>query len=228
MIYLYRNLELQEQIVLAGDPGEGVSFAAGVCISKKYKDVPLVFHARIESTQFGYELNKMGLFVKKKTGSYPLLAVERNIGAATISKLIDLEYPLERLYKQKTFDRILRKEEERIGWVTTSANRRKMLDDLALAIRKKQIKIYDPQTIAEMLTFIIQERTGEPRPERGHFSDLIMATAIAFQLLGEDMSTAKWAPTEEKTEKDNFLPNRAEGFIVEDPEDTPRDWRSAG
>ena len=93
MIKIYRNLELGEPIFVGGDPGEGVSFAAGVCISKKYKDVPLTYHARIESSAFGYELNKIGLFVKKKTSEFPLLAVERNIGAATIAKLIDLEYP---------------------------------------------------------------------------------------------------------------------------------------
>ncbi len=225
MIKLYRNLEALEPIVLSGDPGEGISFAAGVCISKKYHDVPLVYHARIESPAFGNELYKMGLFVKKKTGDFPLLAVERNIGAATIAKLIELEYPYGKLYRQKTFDRILRQEEDRIGWVTTSTNRRKMLDDLALAIRRKELKVYDKDIVDEMLTFIIAERTGEPRPERNHFSDLIMALAIANQIAGENRIAAKWAPTIEKKEKDNYLPEKAEGFITEKWQEK-RDWRS--
>lgn len=226
MIRLYRNLELMEVCYLAGDPGEGVSFAAGVCISKKYRDVPLVYHARIESSAFGYELNKIGIYVKKKTGEFPLLAVERNIGAATIAKLIDLGYSYGKLYRQKTFDRILRQEEDRIGWVTTSANRRKMLDDLALDVRRKELKIYDPDIVDEMLTFIIQERTGEPRPERGHYSDLIMALAIANQIVKENIVLAKWAPSKEEKEKDNFLPEKAEGFITEKYEEK-KDWRSA-
>lgn len=225
MFKVYRVPEGMEPIFVAGDPGEGVSFAAGVCISKKYKDVPLTYHARIESSAFGYELNKIGMFIKKKTGEYPLLAVERNIGAATIAKLIDLEYPYGKLYRQKTFDRILKKEEDRIGWVTTSANRRKMLDDLAFAIRRKELKIYDPDIVNEMLTFVIQERTGEPRPERNHYSDLIMALAIANQIVGENIIPAKWAPSEKK-EKANFLPDKAEGFIVEKWQEK-KDWRGS-
>ena len=224
MLKLFRNLEIKEEIVVGADPGEGVSYCAAVGISKKYHDTALTFRARIESPQFGYELNKLGLFIKKKTGEYPLLAVERNIGQATIAKLIDLDYPHGRLYKQKTFDRIAQKEEERIGWTTTSANRRKMLDDLAMDIRRKNIKIYDEDIFKEMLTFVINERTGEPRPESGSFSDLIMAMAIANQLTRVDTGTAKWAPRDREPEDPKRLPLKAEGFIVEKWEQ-PKDWR---
>ncbi len=102
-----------------------------------------------------------------------------------------------------------------------------MLDSLAMAIRNKELKIYDKQLISEMLTFVIQERTGEPRPESGTFSDLIMSCAIAYQMLDEYPVKAQWAPTKhERNEK--FLPQKAEGFIVEHPKDNERsDWREA-
>ena len=121
MIRIYRNLEPAEQIVIGGDPGEAVSYSAGAVLSRTYNDVPIVFHSRVESAQFGVELFNLGLYISKKIGSFPLLAIERNIGAATIEKVRDLGYPLERLYRQKTFDRISNKTEERIGWVTTAA-----------------------------------------------------------------------------------------------------------
>lgn len=225
MTRIYRTLEGGEQLVCAGDPGNGVSYSAAVAISRKYKDVPVVFQARVESPQFGYELSNLGLYIKKKTGEYPLLAVERNIGQGTIEKLRDLEYPMDKLYRQKTFDRLLQREEERIGWITTSANRRKMLDTLAMAIRNKELKIYDDQLISEMLTFVINERTGEPRPESGTFSDLIMACAIAYQMLDEVPLQAKWAPRDKKDDG-RSLPQKAEGFITERWEDTiQKDWR---
>ena len=88
----------------------------------------------------------------------------------------------------------MNKEEERIGWVTTSANRRKMLDELAMDIRKKELKIYDEDILSEMLTFVINERTNEPRPESGRFSDLIMALAICNQIVKSTGNQAKWAP----------------------------------
>ena len=100
-----------------------------------------------------------------------------------------------------------------------------MLDDLALDIRRRELKVYDNEIVSEMLTFIVAERTGEPRPERGHYSDLIMALAIANQIAKENIIQSKWAPSAEKKEKDNFLPEKAEGFITEKYEQ-PRDWRS--
>lgn len=226
-VRLYRKLEAGEQLVAAGDPGAGISYSAGVYISRKYLDVPLVFQARIESPQFGYELSNIGLYVKKKTGDYPLLAVERNIGQGTIEKLRNLGYPLAKLYRQKTFDRIAQKEEERIGWMTTVANRRKMLDELAMLIRNKGLKIYDEELISEMLTFVINERTGEPRPESGTYSDLIMALAIANQMLGEMPKSAKWMSPQHK-ENSKFLPKKAEGFVTEEYEpEHNQDWRSS-
>ena len=224
---IYRNLEISERVVIGCDPGEGVSYCAAVAISQKYKDTPLTFHQRIESSQFGYELYNIGLFVKKKTGEFPLLAVERNTGQATIAKLKDLEYPSDKLYKQKTFDRVSQKTEERIGWVTTSGNRRKMLDDLAMDVRKKEIKIYDEDILSEMLTFVINERTNEPRPESGRFSDLIMALAICNQIVKTTGSPAKWAPNQNlKPEDKKRLPLIAEGFIVEHFKDHKQDWRN--
>lgn len=225
-VRVYRLLEGNEETVLSADPGAGWSYSAAVVISRKFKDVPIVFQARIESPQLGYELSNLGLYIKKKTGVYPLLAVERNIGQGTIEKLRDLSYPLDRLYRQKTFDRVLEKEEERIGWVTTVANRRKMLDTLAMVIRNKELKIYDKALISEMLTFVINERTGEPRPESGTFSDLIMACAIAYQMLGEYPTKAEWLSPPKKHDS-RFLPQKAEGFITEryDP-NANKDWRS--
>ncbi len=223
MIRIYRNLEASEEIVIGADPGEGVSYCAAVGLSKKYHDTAVVFHSRIESSQFGYELDKMGLFIKKKTGEFPLIAVERNIGQATIAKLLDLNYPSDKLYRQKTFDRLAEKEEERIGWMTSSANRRKMLDEMAMDLRNKKLLIRDAEIMSEMLTFVINERTGEPRPESGRFSDLIMATAIANQLVRSHTDKGTWAPKQEEEDK-RRLPLKAEGFIVEKYQ-PPRDWR---
>ena len=226
MIKIYRNLEGNEECVVGGDPGEGVSYCAAVVISRKYKDTPLVYHARTESPQFGYELNKIGLYIRKKTGEMPLLAVERNIGQATIAKLLDLGYPYDKLYRQKTFDRINKKEELRIGWTTTSANRRKMLDDLAFDIRNKLLRVYDMEIVSEMLTFVINERTNEPRPESGKFSDLIMALAICNQVRKETGLDAQWGPQPNKPEDKRRLPATAEGFIVEGFQ-KKQDWRNA-
>ena len=224
-VRIFRLLEPAEQLVAGADPGNGVSWAACPLISRKYKDVPLVYHSRVESPEFGEDLFNVGIYVLKKTGSFPLLAIERNIGQATIFKVVELGWPTEKLYRQKTFDRILQKEEERIGFVTSRSNRRKMLDELALKVKRNELKIYDEKIVTEMLTFVINERTNEPRPESGTFSDLIMALAIGNQMLNESWVQAVWAP-QPKPQNDRFIPHRAEGFIVEHP-GPPKDWRNA-
>ena len=183
MIKLYREIEFADDLVVGADPGEGVSWCAGVVISKKYSDTPMIFHGRIESPQFGIELYKMGLYIKTKTGQFPLLAIERNTGAATIEKVRNLGYPSEKLYKKKLFDKVSKTRVDRIGWVTSASNRRKMLDELAMSIRKKEIDVYDKDIISELLTFVIDRRTNEPRHEKGRFSDLIMAAAIGWQIV---------------------------------------------
>lgn len=227
MIKIFRQLEGNENVVMGADPGEGISYCAGIVISKQHNDIPIVYHARVESPQFGYDLNSLGLYIKKKTGHVPLLAVERNIGAATIEKLRNVGYPLAKLYKQKSVDRVTNKEEERIGWVTTASNRRRMLDDLAMCVRNKGLKIYDEEIISEMLTFVVRERTGQPQPENGTFSDLIMATAICYQMTKIDTGSAHWSPAP-KPANSKFLPKKADGFIVEkfDP-NAGKDWKSA-
>ena len=225
MFYLYRPLEANEEIVIGADVGEGVSYCAAVGISKRHKDVPLIYHARVESTQFGYELDKMGSYIKLKTGELPLIAVERNIGAATISKLRDLQYPLDRLYKQKTFDKVINEEVERIGWNTDASNRRKMLDDLALSLRNYELRIYHKQLLTEMLTFVVNERTGQPKHERGKFDDLIMALAIGWQMMRYDIVSATWAPSKPVDTNPRVMPATAQGFIVESFQEK-KDWRN--
>jgi len=226
MFYLYRPLEAQEEIVIGADVGEGISYCSAVGISKRHKDIPLIYHARVESTQFGYELDKMGSYIRLKTGELPLIAVERNIGAATIAKLRDLQYPLDRLYRQKTVDRITNQEAERIGWNTDSSNRRKMLDDLSLSLRNYELRVYDKQILKEMLTFVVNERTGQPKHERGKFDDLIMALAIGWQMMGINIATSTWAQTKPQEANPKRMPATAEGFIVEKFQEK-KDWRSA-
>jgi len=220
MVKIFRQLEGNEELVAGADPGEGVSYCAGIYISRKYKDIPITYHPRVESPQVGYELNNIGFYVLIKTGNTPLLAVERNIGQATIQKLLDLGYPSDKLYRQATFDRVTRKRELRIGFVTSASNRRKMLDELAMDVRNKLLKIYDEEIVSEMMTFVINERTNEPRPESGRFSDMIMATAIANQMLREVVGVSTWAPHSDKAEDKKFIQENindklSKGLIIE-------------
>lgn len=181
MFKLYRDPEPNEVIVIAADPADGGSdYCAAVAKSKKHADSLMTFKARTESSQFGYELFKMATFIYKKTRQWPLIGVERNTGGATIYVLRTLNYS--QLYKMKSFDTVDQKEEERFGWVTNTQTRPKMLDDLAMSVRQRVNKIYDEDTINQLMSFIRNPRNGKPEAAPGTKDDLVIAEAIAWQL----------------------------------------------
>ena len=181
MIWQSRNFEQGEQIVIAGDPAEGNDFCAFIAVSKKYADVVMAGKTKSESPQLGYELNHIGLYVKKLTGSHPTIAVERNVGSATIHVLKQLNYPA--LFRMPdSFTKQQSQATDQYGWITSSATRPKMLDDLALAIRQRVIKITLKPVIDELFTFIRDVKTGKPQAEVGTHDDLVMSLAIAWQL----------------------------------------------
>lgn len=183
---VYREPEPNEQFVVFGDPADSQDFCAAIAISKKHYDCPIVFNEVMESSQFGYELNALCKYIYNRTGLWPKLAVERNTGQATIYVLKLLNYP--DLFRMVDFSATSNTEGGSIGWQTTGhlsggelqGTRRKMLDDLALAIKQGMIKIYDPEQIKQMMGFMVVK--GRAQAKANKKDDLVMATAGAWQV----------------------------------------------
>jgi hypothetical protein len=181
MIHLFRQPEPKEYCVIGADPAEGGDNSSFVVLSKVYADVLMIGKSKEESSQLGYSLNKVGEYLKSKTDRFPCIAVERNIGAATIYVLKELNYP--NLFKMpKTFVQEQEDKSENFGWHTNQATRPKMLDDLGLAIRQKLLKIPSKDLVDEINTFIRNEKTGKPEAEVGCKDDLVISLAIAWQV----------------------------------------------
>ncbi len=180
MFRLYRPPHANEFFVCGADPAEGNDYCAAVWKSKATQETILVFHARMDSSQFGYELKKGSQLIYNTSGLWPMIAVERNTGQATIARLLDLNYPA--LYRHQDTNRLTPTEEDKIGWPTNVATRQQMLDDLALSVKQGVNHIYDKQTLKEMLSFIRNQKTGKPEAEQGTHDDLVMAEAIAWQM----------------------------------------------
>ena len=90
---VYRDLDVNEQLVMFADPADSQDFCAAVAFSKKHFDFPIVFNEVMESSQFGHELYNLGKYIQVRTNNFPKLAVERNTGQATIFVLQQLNYP---------------------------------------------------------------------------------------------------------------------------------------
>lgn len=209
-VRVYREPEYGEQFVVFADPADSKDFCAAVACSKKHYDFPIVMNEVMESTQFGYELNNMCKYIYNTTGMWPKLAVERNTGQATIYVLKTLNYP--DLFRMVDFSSMNSTERGGIGWVTTGhisggelqGTRRKMLDDLALAVKQGQMKIYDEQQIRQMMAFMIVK--GRAQAKSNKKDDLVMATAGAWQVqvLTPSLDFGDWDPEEHKKEREKW------------------------
>lgn len=181
MIYLFRQPDPWEQVVIGADPAEGGDNSTFVALSKKRADVIMVGKSKEESPQLGHTLNHIGNWVNFRTGYFPTIAVERNVGSAAIYVLKELNYP--NIFRMpQSFTKTFELESEQYGWSTNTATRPKMLDDLALAIRQKAIGIPSKLIVDELFTFIRHAKTGKPQADVGSHDDLVLALSIAWQL----------------------------------------------
>lgn len=181
MIYQFRQPKENEQFVIAADPAEGGDNSTFVVLSKFSADVVMIGKSKEESSQLGHTLNHVGKWFYSKTRVYPTIAVEKNVGAATIYVLKTLNYP--ELFKMPdSFTKTDMETTEQYGWSTNTASRPKMLDDLALAIRQHAISIPSKQIIDELYSFIRDARTGKPQADRGSHDDLVISLAIVWQM----------------------------------------------
>ena len=209
-IKIYREPEYNEQFVVFADPADAKDFCAAVACSKKKYDFPIVMNEVMESSQFGYELNNMCKYIFNKTGIWPKLGVERNTGQATIYVLKQLNYP--DLFRMVDATSITSNESGGIGWVTTGhlkggelqGTRRKMLDDLSLAVKQGQLKLYDATQIKQMIGFMIVK--GRAQAKSNKKDDLVMSTAGAWQVqtLTPSIDFGEWDSADWKNEKSKW------------------------
>ena len=203
MFRLYRLPKRGESTVMGIDTSEGGDLSAIVVKSKTHCDSFLVFSGHFNSAELSPMIKRTYMFIHATTGLLPWIGVERNMGVATINKLIEWEYP--KLYKQEIFDQILQKYVYKVGWYNTQGNRIKLLDELALAVKHGDTLIYDLETIEQLLTFVRSKRTGKPEAESGCFDDLVFAEGIALQLVfttaTEEIATGRVKATAAGLEK---------------------------
>lgn len=205
MYRLFREPEKNETTVIFVDPAEGGDYSAMAAMSKKYLDIFMIYHSKsgetdveIGSSQLGSEANKMGKHIRSYTNFYPWIAVERNKGQATISRLLELEYP--RLFRMKTFDRQEQIEKEYFGWDTNKKTRPKMLDEWHEALLKHEVVVYDKDVIREHMSFIRPEaKPHHPEAVSGKNDDLVIACSGAYQIVqivADDETIGKAKPAQ--------------------------------
>lgn len=173
----YESPRLNHRYVAGVDVSEGVGQDSSTIVildftPLKPKLVAIYANNHIASDMLAYE-------IKNGCSKYSMafVAVERNNhGHATISKLKEI-YPEEYIYQDQT---------GKYGWLTTLTSKPKMLFDLKTAIDDDLLEINSKQVLSEMMSYDKEElNKNRFDPEVTRHYDLLMATAIAFQMKNE-------------------------------------------
>lgn len=184
MFSQYREIKHGEFFVVFADTSSGgADYNACQFLSKTMIDVPLVYHQKGIATEMTNAIFPVLEKLYDLTGIKPMVAYENNAGGIfELERLAALNRSNKYdIYKQATHGTTQSEQTEKIGWVTNTATRPLMLQDLKNSIDNKLLRIYDKQTVGELYSFIIN-RLGKPEAEQGAHDDLVMSLAGAWQL----------------------------------------------
>jgi len=184
---IYRRPDPEGEYVIGADPAEGIDVKSGEAGNQDPDySVAQVFDARtgeqvakirgrIQPAAFGEVLYALGWFY-----NWAFLVPEaKGAGLGTIEKLLDRQYPLDRLYKRRPEADVAGSTQLQFyGYETNTVNRPQLVSALDNALNDGSIILRDPNTVQECRTFVIKSSGKAEHAEECH-DDEVIATALA-------------------------------------------------
>lgn len=168
-----------KEYVIGADVAEGLKggdFSVATVVDISTMEVVARWRGHCDPDKFGEILGALGTYY-----NYALIGVEvNNHGLTTVQKLRDTFYT--NLYKRdRGYDEEWETPTVNLGWKTDMRTKRLMIDDLIKLVRERVIKDRDIVFINEAFSYVRDER-GRMNAEEGSHDDVVMSTAIAYQL----------------------------------------------
>lgn len=168
-----------EEYICGADCSEGLEDGDPSCAQvikrREFKQVA-VLHGWMDPIDYGKDLNYLGWFYNTM-----LLAVERNqSGISTLDYLRSVNYP--NIYSMQQFDYELIDYTERLGWITSGRTRGLIIDSLRDSVKEGSLILNDPETLAELKTFVRNPKTGKIKASSGNRDDRVISLAIGVYL----------------------------------------------
>lgn len=168
-----------KEYVIGADVAEGLKggdFSVATVVDISTMAVVARWRGHCDPDKFGEILGALGTYY-----NYALIGVEvNNHGLTTVQKLRDTFYT--NLYKRdRGYDEEWETPTVNLGWKTDMRTKRLMIDDLIKLVRERVIKDKDIVFINEAFSYVRDER-GRMNAEEGSHDDVVMSTAIAYQL----------------------------------------------
>ena len=184
-----------KEYVIGADVAEGLKegdFSVATVVDVSTMAVVARWRGHCDPDKFGEYLGALGTYY-----NYALIGVEvNNHGLTTVQKLRDTFYT--NLYKrERGYDQDWEEPTSNLGWKTDMRTKRLMIDDLIKLVRERVIKDKDIVFVNEAFSYVRDER-GRMNAEEGSHDDVVMSTAIAYQLFpwgDNDISNLKVVST---------------------------------
>jgi hypothetical protein len=172
---VYKEFDPAQTYTIGADVAQGVRNGDYSCaqVLDGDKEQVAVWHGHIHPDAFADVLKALGLHYNSA-----LIACERNMhGLLTNVRLWkDLRYP--NVFMDVTEGQIADRDTLNVGFLTSVKTKPLIIDRLRAAVRDKDAKLNDANTLREMQTFVVTE-SGSMEAEPGKHDDRVMALAIA-------------------------------------------------
>lgn len=182
--FIYKNVKPGERYFVGVDTssGSGGDNSAISVFDSHGEQVAAFYDNKIPVYKFAQVVYDIGMYF-----NYGFLVVEKNSFGQSIIEKLRAEFGYLNMYKMKQFDERGRKR-YKIGWVTTSVTKPKLISDYKEQFEMDLILLNDNETLEEMKIFTdYNGKTGNIRGE-GFHDDMVIASALAIQ----GMKSGKW------------------------------------
>jgi hypothetical protein len=181
-LVLYRVPQPDKMYVIGADVGEGLAtsdWSSAAVLEREGGEqvaqlrgrwTPDVYAAKLDELARRYAVHSKGAWDRKV-----IVAVERNNhGHAVLLRLVQL-------HGDSAPYTIYRAKDNRVGWLTSSANRPVLVDQLEAALRTGELHLHDAATVDQLAAFAWSD-DGRPEAPDGYHDDDVLALGIAWQV----------------------------------------------
>ena len=176
---LYEEYKQGHRYVMGCDVAEGVGQDSSTIViwdftPIKPKVVATFSHNRLQPDVFAYEIRNGG----EKYGNALAMVERNNHGHATLVKLKEIYH---NIYKEVREDKLTKQRTEKLGWLTSSVSKPKMMFDIATAVDDELVDIPSMRLLRDMKSYDEEDlsKTTFDEEQTKHW-DLTIAAAIGF------------------------------------------------
>lgn len=173
---IYKPVESDGIYVCGVDVAEGVTggdYSVATIWDRKTGEEVAFYRGYIPPDVFGSKLNTWG----RKYNNALMVVEVNNHGLTVLTRLRDLIYP-SLYFRPAKFETLITRSSDKFGWKTTKMTRETLIDDLAQAMREKDLLVHTEEILNEMTVMVYDDGGNMVVPASFHDDCLKKGTLI--------------------------------------------------